>query len=225
MKSEDNSENNNNENQYQKLEEENNTKFIKIEEENLLDKYLDTLTFNFQAVKLIFLLIIYLTGEGFVMIGISLMVPVIAEPWNLTPLQKGLIGGSVLLGFTIGSAYAGNISDTKGRRIAFSSGNFISFIGGLGGVFFAYDFWSLFISNFLVGFGIGFSVNSIFSLTSELTNKFWRSVIIGGIWFSFVLGELAGCHIAYKYEMYDYSNSNWRLLLVLRCIGVFINVL
>ena len=224
MKSDDNAIKNNPDNKYEKVIGEDLDDLIETKlidpEENLLDKYLDTLTFNFQVVKLIFLLTVFLASEGFVMIGISLMVPVIAQSWNLTPIQKGLLGGSVLLGFTIGSAFAGSISDTKGRRVAFCLGNSISVVGGLIGVFMANDIWSLFSTNFLVGFGIGVSVSSLFSLTSELTNKFWRSIINGGIWYSFVLGELAGCYLAYKYEMYLYSNSNWRLLIIFRVIGV-----
>ncbi len=207
------------------VEEEYKTNSDKVEDENLLDKYLDTLSFNFQQIKLIFMLSLYLAGEGFVMIGISLLVPVISEPWKLSQFQKGFVGGSVFLGFTAGAALAGSISDTKGRRIAFCIGNIISLAGGLVGAFLAYDINLLLISNFVIGLGIGIGIPSIFSLASELTDKVWRSIIIGGIWYAFTIGELAGCYVAYKYEMYLYINSNWRMLLIFRCITVCNDIL
>jgi len=192
----------------------------KIEDENLLDKYLDNLSFNFQHIKLILILSIYLAGEGFVMIGMSLLIPVISEPWGLTQFQKGFIGGSIFLGFTCGAAFAGVLSDTNGRRLAFFIGNLISLSGGIIGISFAFDFNSLMTSNIVIGLGLGIGIPSIFSLTSELTEKVLRSIIIGGIWYAFILGEIAGCIVAYKYEMYIYLNFNWKILLILRCVFV-----
>jgi MFS family permease len=192
----------------------------KIEDENLLDKYLEYLSFNFQHIKLILILSIYLAGEGFVMIGMSLLIPVISEPWGLTQFQKGFLGGSVFLGFTCGAASAGFLSDTKGRRLAFFIGNLISLTGGIIGIFYSYDFNSLMMSNIVIGLGLGIGIPSIFTLTSELTEKVLRSIIIGGIGYAFILGEIAGCIVAYKYEMYIYLNSNWRILLILRCVFV-----
>ena len=119
-----------------------------------------------------------------------------------------------------GAALSGILSDSKGRKLAFFIGNLVSLTGGIIGIIFAYDFYSLLTSNIVIGLGLGIGIPSIFTLTSELTEKVLRSIIIGGIWYAFILGEIAGCIVAYKYEMYIYLNSNWRILLILRCVFV-----
>jgi fucose permease len=190
-------------------------------EENLVDLLLEKVSLNVEHFKIILLLILYITGEGFVMIGISLIVPVVSIPWKLTEFQKGLIGGSVFLGFTFGALVAGGISDKKGRKMAFLIGNVFSLIGGLLGLG-ANEINVFVFSNFLLGLGIGISIPSIFSLCSEVTNSNIRSVIIGTVWIFFVCGEILGCWIALRNEMYRYKTGNWEKLLYFRCITVSI---
>ncbi len=192
-------------------------------DENLLDNYMENLSLNYQQIKLIFIIGLYLVGEGFVMITNTLIIPVIAKPWKISEFEKGLLGGSIFLGFTLGSPIAGLISDNKGRRLAFCIGCSISLVGGLVGVVFLQNYLHLFISNFLVGLGIGIGIPSIFTLCSEINNTHWRSIIIGGIWFTFVIGQLISCYIAKTYEIYSYSNNSWRILLFCRCITVNFN--
>lgn len=193
-------------------------------QDNLLDNLIEKTGFNFEHFKLVMLLILYCGGEGFVMIGISLFVPVIGDAWKLSEFQKGFIGGSVFLGFTFGSITAGIISDRKGRKMAFILGNIVSLIGGLMGATINYSYEWIIISNMLVGFGIGISIPSVFSLCSEITNHKIRSNIIGWIWGMFSIGEITGCLIAKTIEMHDYDNHHWKLLLVFRCSSVNINL-
>jgi fucose permease len=188
-------------------------------EENIVDFLLEKVGFNLEHFKIILLLILYITGEGFVMIGISLIVPVISNPWKLSELEKGFIGGSVFLGFTFGAISAGAISDNKGRKFAFIIGNFFSLIGGILGIF-AMHPKNFIFSNFLIGIGIGISIPSILTLCSEVTNSKIRSIIIGSIWIFFAVGEILGCILALKYEMHFYENGNWRKLLFFRCLSV-----
>jgi fucose permease len=187
---------------------------------NLLDNLIDNSKLNFEHIKLFLLMILYLTGEGFVMIGISLIIPVIGENWKLTEFEKGFVGGSVFLGFTFGAISAGYISDSKGRKISFVIGNIISLGGALIGIILNYSFKWLAFSNFFIGIGIGISIPSVFSLCSEITPSKVRSLIIGWIWTCFSIGEISGCFIARHYEMHNYMNNNWKLLLIFRSFNV-----
>ena len=189
-------------------------------EENILESLLENINLSWEHYKIIFLLVIYITGEGFVMIGISLIVPVISEAWKLTEFQKGFIGGSVFLGFTLGAISSGLISDTKGRKISFVLGNILSLIGGVLGYVYSFQIEWMLVSNILLGFGIGVSIPAILSLCSEITPTKIRSVIIGSVWIVFVIGEILGCVLAMKYKMYHYENGNWRILLFYRSLSV-----
>jgi len=204
----------------------NNLNVSKIEnkfEENILDMLIEKTSFSWEHFKIVFLLMIYMTGDGFVMIGISLLIPVIANPWNLTDFQKGFIGGSVFLGFTLGAATSGFVSDEKGRKVSFVIGNIVSLIGGVIGFLFSDSIVQISISNFFVGFGLGIGIPAIFSLCSEVLNSTIRSIIIGWIFSFFVVGEILACIVAMKLEMYDYKNSHWKLLLFYRCFFVSLN--
>jgi AAHS family 4-hydroxybenzoate transporter-like MFS transporter len=192
----------------------------KVESENTLEIILESIGLSWEHYKLIFLLIIYLSGEGFVMIGISLLVPVIAEPWKLSELQKGFFGGSIFLGFTFGAIFSGQISDIYGRKISILVGNFISLIGGIIGYVFCLKIKILITSNILVGLGIGLCIPAMMSLCTEITPSKIRSVIIGGIWLVFVAGEIICCTLAMRMKMYIYENGNWQLLLLYRGICV-----
>jgi hypothetical protein len=192
-------------------------------EENTVDLLLEKVGFNLEHFKIILLLILFITGEGFIMIGISLIVPVISDPWKLSEFEKGFIGGSVFLGFTFGAICAGAISDSRGRKFSFIIGNFISLVGASIGVFATHQKIFIF-SNFLIGLGIGICIPSIITLLSEISNSRLRSLTIGTIWIFFTLGEILGCVLALKYEMHIYESGNWRKLLFFRCSSVRIRI-
>ncbi len=196
------------------------TPLIIHDEENILDNLIESQKLSWEHYKIISLLILYIMGEGFVMIGVSLLVPVVSEYWKLTELQKGLLGGSGFLGFTIGAISSGLISDTQGRRLSFILGNILSFIGAAIGYVLCYKLEALVVSNILIGLGIGISVPAIISLCSEITPSRQRSIIMGTIWTVFVFGEILGCLLAIKYEMYQYETGNWKKLLLFRSLSV-----
>lgn len=188
--------------------------------QNLLDEMIEKLSINWEITKIIFLLLIFLGGEGLVMIGISLIVPVIAKPWDLSGFEKGFLGGSVFLGFTIGALIAGYFSDNYGRKNSTLIGALFSLIGGSICVFFM-SYFSLVFSNFMIGIGFGIAIPSIFSLVAEVTPSDIRTTIFGWGFLIFPVGEIIGCLMAKRFHMFEFSNSNWQLLLIVRVVPVF----
>jgi MFS family permease len=191
-----------------------------LEARNTLEVMLENIGLSWEHYKLLFLLTLYLSGEGFVMIGISLLVPVISEPWKLSEFQKGFLGGSIFLGFTFGAIFSGLISDKQGRKVSILVGNVISLIGGIAGYIYSLKIEFIMMSNIFVGFGIGLCIPAMMSLCTEITPSKIRSVIIGGIWLVFVAGEIICCLIAMKLKIYLFENGTWRLLLLYRCLCV-----
>ena len=195
---------------------------FKKKEENICDKIIDNIEFTTYHVKMTILLNLYIGGEGLLMVGNSLLTPVIANVWNLSEFEKGFIGGTIFLGFTLGALFSGMISDKKGRKVAFVGGNMISLVGAIVGSF-STSAWHLAVSNFLIGVGLGQSIPSIFSLCSEATGDKVRNFLINITFISFVAGEILVCLIARNYEIYNTSHSNWRILLYLRIFTVIIS--
>jgi MFS family permease len=192
---------------------------------SIVDNIIDEIEFTGYHVFLFILMNIYIGGEGFIMIGNSLLVPVLSQLWGLTEFEKGYLGGSIFIGFTIGAFFSGFISDTFGRRSAFICGLFISLLGTII-IIFEMNYFILGLSNILNGLGIGISIPSVFSLCSELTGGKVRNVVINISFMSFTAGEIIGCYIARSEEIYIPENNNWKSLLFLRAIGVlYYNIL
>jgi len=190
-----------------------------VTEENHLDKLIEKISFNICHVKILLLMAIYCCGEGYVMIATSLIMPVIDKSWKLTDYEKGFIGGSIFLGFMIGALCVGFVSDRKGRKMAFTVGCIFSIIGSVTGVF-SSNWVFLSITNAILGVGIGISIPSCFSLISEVTNQYARSMIMNWVWLLFPVGEIIGCFVAKYYHVYDHTKDNWRKLLMFRIISV-----
>ena len=170
-------------------------------------------------VKILLLMAIYCSGEGYVMIATSLIMPIIDKTWKLTEFQKGFIGGSIFLGFMIGALCVGIVSDRKGRKVAFTVGCIFSMIGAVLGVF-SSDWIIMSVTNAIVGVGIGISIPSCMSLISEVTNHYARSMIMSWVWIFFPVGEIVACYVAKYYQVYDYTKDHWRKLLFYRIISV-----
>jgi MFS family permease len=187
---------------------------------SLIDNIIDEIEFTKYHVFMFILLNIYIGCEGFIMIGNSLLVPVLSQLWNLNEIEKGYLGGSIFIGFTPGAFLSGLISDKFGRKFAFIAGLFISLLGTVI-LIFETDYFVVGFSNILNGLGIGISLPSIFSLSSELSNGRIRNVVINIAFMAFTAGEIIGCYIARAEEIYIPENGNWKSLLYLRAVGVY----
>jgi MFS family permease len=194
-------------------------KHVKVNDISIVDQIIDEIEFTGYHIFLFILMNIYIGGEGFIMVGNSLLIPVLSQLWNLSEYEKGLLGGTIFIGFTLGALISGLLSDTLGRRPAFIIGILISSCGTLLLVF-EINFTLLGLSNILNGLGIGISIPSAFSLCSELSGAKIRNVTINIAFMSFTAGEIICCYLARSEEIYKYENNNWQSLLWYRIIGV-----
>jgi MFS transporter, putative metabolite:H+ symporter len=99
---------------------------------------------------------------------VSFVLPVLMKTWKLTSTQVGLISSIGLAGMALGAILSGTFADYFGRKKVFASTLVIySLATGLCGL--SWDFNSLAIFRFLVGFGLGGQLPVAVTLVSEFS--------------------------------------------------------
>lgn len=115
--------------------------------------------------------LLLLTGLGWLFDAmdtgiIAFVLPVLAKEWGLSATQMGFIGSIGLLGMAVGAVLAGSAADKFGRKMVFSATLIIySVATGLCGL--AWNYESLLVFRFLVGFGLGGELPVAVTLMSE----------------------------------------------------------
>ena len=195
-----------------------------INDNNTLEDLLTKSPFSFSHIKIIVLLLLFLIGDGMLMISSSLIIPIIATPFNLSKFEVSFISGSLFLGYTIGAFISGIISDNIGRKITFIIGNLIIIIGGLVPALLHIDKNIIMSCNLIIGISLGISIPCIFSLVAEVMSKDCRSIFVGMGWVVFPLGEIFLCIFSQKLHMWNYNNGNWKIILYVRLVLFFVTL-
>ena len=127
---------------------------------------------------------------------IAFVLPVLIKTWGLSTAQVGYIGSIGLVGMALGAVLAGSAADRFGRKKVFAGTLVIySLATGLCGL--AWNFESLLVFRFLVGFGLGGQLPVAVTLVTEYAPPGDRGrfiVLLESFW---GLGWLAAAIIAY----------------------------
>ncbi|KYZ74731.1 MFS transporter [Anaerosporomusa subterranea] len=145
------------------------------------------------------LLIITMLGWTFDSMDTGIVAFVLAEmigSWNLTTAQIGYISSIGLVGMASGAFLAGTMADYFGRKKLFAGTLLIySIATGLCGI--AWNYESLLVFRFLVGFGVGGQLPVAVTLVSEYSPAKHRGKMIVILESAWALGWLAASVIAY----------------------------
>lgn len=127
---------------------------------------------------------------------IAFILPVLAKEWQLAPGQMGLIGSIGLIGMALGAVISGTVADHLGRKKVFSITVLLySIASALCAI--SWDYQSLLLFRFLVGFGLGGELPVAATLVSEYAPSRVRGrfiVLLESFW---GLGWIAAACIAY----------------------------
>lgn len=139
---------------------------------------------------------------------ISFVLPILAKDWGLTPEQVGWIGSVGLIGMALGAVLAGTIADKFGRKKVFAATVILySVATGLCAV--AWNYESLLLFRFFVGFGLGGELPVAATLMSEyapsalrgrfivLLESFWGVGWLVAALISYLLIPRFGWHVAF----------------------------
>jgi putative MFS transporter len=140
---------------------------------------------------------------------IAFVLPVLTKTWGLSTAQVGYIGSIGLVGMALGAVLAGSAADRLGRKNIFAGTLVIySVATGLCGM--AWNFESLLIFRFLVGFGLGGQLPVAVTLVSEYAPPTARGrfiVLLESFW---GLGWLVAAVIAYLIiPQYGWNVAFW----------------
>ena len=127
---------------------------------------------------------------------ISFVLPVLAKEWALTADQVGWIGSIGLIGMALGAVLAGTVADKLGRKKVFAATVILySVATGLCAV--AWNYESLLVFRFFVGFGLGGELPVAATLMSEYAPSHLRGrfiVLLESFW---GLGWIVAALISY----------------------------
>uniref|UniRef100_A0A182K1D9 Major facilitator superfamily (MFS) profile domain-containing protein n=1 Tax=Anopheles christyi TaxID=43041 RepID=A0A182K1D9_9DIPT len=163
-------------------------------------------------------------------VGISIILPVSQCDLGFTPWEKGILGGSMLLGIMVSSYFWGYLADTRGRQLILKYALFAtSFFGAISAL--ATGFLSLFFIRFLTGVCVAAPASTVYAYLGEFTILNRRSQVLsfasvwGGVGIVYV--SLAGWWILSYDWVLTISDSfefkPWRLLFIINTMPAFFN--
>lgn len=139
---------------------------------------------------------------------IAFVLPALAKEWGLSATQMGIIGSAGLLGMALGAVLAGSVADRFGRTKIFAATMLMySVATGLCGI--AWDYYSLLVFRFLVGFGLGGELPVAVTMMSEfappaargrfivLLESFWGVGWLAAALISYLIIPYFGWHMAF----------------------------
>lgn len=132
---------------------------------------------------------------------IAFVLPALAKAWGLTAAQMGIIGSAGLVGMALGAVIAGTAADRFGRKAVFSVTLLIySVATGLCGL--AWNYESLLVFRFFVGFGLGGELPVAATLMTEYSPPAVRGrfmVLLESFW---GVGWLVAALLSYLFIPY-----------------------
>lgn len=144
---------------------------------------------------------------------IAFILPVLAKDWGLTPGQMGMIGSIGLIGMALGAVVSGTVADHIGRKKVFTITILLySIASALCAM--SWDYQSLLIFRFFVGFGLGGELPVAATLVSEYAPSRVRGrfiVLLESFW---GVGWIVAACIAYLFiPVYG-----WRMAFLLGAV-------
>src|SRR4051812_35498049 len=129
--------------------------------------------------------------DGFDILAISYVAPVIAKEWGLPQQAFGPIFAAHYIGASVGAVFFGWYADRHGRRLGVIIPTAIFGVFALATVL-AYDFSSLFALRVLIGIGLGGALSNAIAMVAESSPLRARATLVSLMYAAFPLGGVIG---------------------------------
>jgi putative MFS transporter len=149
---------------------------------------------------------------------IAFVLAALMKQWQLSPGQVGWIGSMGLIGMFVGALLSGTLADRIGRKKLFQATLLLfSIATGLCGL--AWDFVSLLVLRFLVGFGLGGELPVASTLVTEFAPSKYRGrllVILESFWaFGWTAAAIIAFLIIPRFE------QGWKIAFLIGFLPAF----
>ncbi len=129
--------------------------------------------------------------DGFDILAISYVAPVLANSWKLPKEAFGPIFAAHYIGAAAGALFFGWMADRYGRRLGVILPTAIFGVFALATVF-AYDFRSLFLLRIAIGIGLGGALSNAIAMVAEYSPQRARATLVSLMYAAFPLGGVLG---------------------------------
>jgi MFS transporter, AAHS family, benzoate transport protein len=160
-------------------------------------------------------LIIIFDGYDLVIYGVVL--PILMDQWQLSPMAAGLLGSSALFGMMFGAMTFGTLSDRWGRKqtillcvILFSV---TTVINGL-----ATTPWQFGILRFIAGLGIGGVMPNVVALMTEYSPKRSRSTLVAVMFSGYAVGGMMSAGLG----IWIVPTFGWQVMFYLAVVPLLV---
>ncbi len=148
--------------------------------------------------------------DGFDILAISYVAPVIGAAWKLPKEAFGPIFAAHYIGAAAGSVFFGWYADRYGRRMGVIVPTAIFGVFALLTVY-AYDFKSLFALRVLIGIGLGGALSNAIAMVAEYSPQRTRATLVSLMYAAFPLGGVIGGPLSAALI----AKSGWQAVFIL----------
>jgi MFS transporter, putative metabolite transport protein len=160
--------------------------------------------------------------DGYILGVIAVGLTLLPADFGLTPVWKGLIGASALIGLFFGGIVFGRLSDLIGRRGLYTL-DLVVFIVGSIAQFFVENVWQLFVVRLIVGLAIGADYAVGPTYLAEFVPRKSRSRILGSLVGMFFIGYTLS--IAVGVVGRGWGPDGWRWVLASSAVPALVVLL
>lgn len=176
-----------------------------------IDLYLDKVGYGRYQILTLSCLFFEYIADGAELTLLALILPCISIEWEMTYLDKCILGAVIFLGMLIGAMSSSKLCDQYGRKIILIIGAIlVAFFGLIASL--ADSHLSFSICRLMVGIGIGLVFPASTTLASEITPVYGRSHYLNSILIAFPIGEIIVCVSSY---FYINECIGWRSVVVI----------
>ncbi|RKT14203.1 AAHS family 4-hydroxybenzoate transporter-like MFS transporter [Paraburkholderia sp. RAU2J] len=160
-----------------------------------IQEFLDSRPFGGFHWKILLLCFAILVFDGFDVVVMGFIAPVVVDEWKISPAAMGPVFGMCLLGLAVGALIVGPLSDKLGRRKVIMGAVFFFGVMTLASAL-SPNIVTLSILRFLTGLGLGASQPNAATLAAEYAPKKYRSLTVMVVYCGFTLGAASAGFLA-----------------------------
>ncbi|MCP5143990.1 MAG: MFS transporter [Gammaproteobacteria bacterium] len=147
--------------------------------------------------------------DGFDLLSIAIVAPLVARDWGLDPVELGVVFSSGLAGMGLGALFISPLGDMLGRKSAIII-NLLLVAAGMLGAAFSQDIYQLAAARIFAGLGIGAMISNTTSLIMEYVPVKRRTLALGLMMVGNPIGNLSSGVVA----LFVIERAGWEALFI-----------